>query len=136
MAELKIVVNDIKAGKSYAKTIEDGSELVGKKIGNKISGDLIGVNGYEFEVTGGSDKSGFPMRKDIEGTFRKRPLVTSGIGMAVTKRKGMKSRRTVTGNTIGNDTAQVNLKALSYGKETLAKLFGKEEAPAEEKKHE
>lgn len=134
MAEVSIVVNDVKTGKTYVKKGEHEAFLH-KKIGETVDGVDFGLNGYQFQITGGSDKAGFPMRFDVEGSGRKRPLVTSGPGVTIS-RKGMKMRKTVAGNTIGDSVAQVNLKTTSYGKETLAKLFGKEEAPVEATKTE
>src|SRR3989338_1544380 len=131
--ELKIVVNDVKHGKSYAKTLPDNMDFVGKKIGEKIDGGMLELRGYEFEITGGSDKAGFPMRRDNDGVGRRRPLVTSGVGVRGLK-KGQKARKLVAGNTATMDIVQLNFKAVSYGKESLAKLFGKEESLSLEKK--
>lgn len=125
--ELKIVVNDVKQGKSYAKTLPENMDFIGKKIREKIEGGMLGLHGYEFEITGGSDKAGFPMRGDVEGIARKRPLITSGVG-ARGLEKGQKARKLVAGNTATADTAQLNFKAVKYGKDSLAKLFGKEES--------
>ena len=130
--ELKIVVNDVKAGKSYAKTLPENMDFIGKKMRDKVDGGMLGLHGYELEITGGSDKAGFPMRGDVEGIARKRPLITSGVGARGLK-KGQKARKLVAGNTATADTAQLNFKAVKYGKDSLARLFGKEEA-AEEKK--
>ncbi|HLC63245.1 MAG TPA: S6e family ribosomal protein [Candidatus Nanoarchaeia archaeon] len=131
--ELKIVVNDGKNGKSYAKTLPDNADFVGKKLKEKIDGNVLGLSGYEFEITGGSDKAGFPMRRDIDGVARRKPLVTSGVGARGLK-KGQKARKTVCGNIVVQDTAQLNFKAVKYGKDSLAKLFGKEESLSLEKK--
>lgn len=131
MAEFKIVISD--KGKSMQKEVkeETASQFIGKKIGDKITGDSFELAGYEFEITGGSDYCGFPMRKDISGTKRKRILSTGGVGLKV-KKKGMRKRKTIAGNTIYENTAQVNLKVTKSGS---APLFEKtEEAPAEEKK--
>jgi len=130
--ELKIVVNDVKAGKSYAKTLPENTDFIGKKISDKLDGGLVGLHGYELEITGGSDKAGFPMRRDISGAARKRPLITSGAGAKI-KEKGLKARKTIAGNTANMDTAQLNFKAIKYGKDSLAKLFGKEESLSLEK---
>lgn len=128
MVETKIVMGY--KGKSYQKAIID--ELVGKKVGDKFSGEVIGLNGYEFEITGGSDTSGFPMRKDIPGILKKRALLTQGPGVHV-KNKGNRIRKTVRGNTISNETAQINLKVLKVGSEELDKIFPKKEEKKEEK---
>ena len=79
MAELKLVINDPKTGKSYAKVSD--IDLAGNKIGDKIQGDQLGLKGYELQITGGSDTAGFPMRSDIEASTRKRALLSSGPGL-------------------------------------------------------
>jgi small subunit ribosomal protein S6e len=83
--------------------------------------------GYEFEISGGSDYCGFPMRKDVNGIMRKEILTTTGLGNRY-KRHGMRLRRTVSGNTIYNKTAQINLKVLKHGAEPLIKEEPKTEA--------
>ena len=92
--EIKLVLNNPKTGKSYQKVLADGSSMMGSKIGGKIKGEDIELPGYEFEITGGSDSSGFPMRKDIDGSGRKSALLTSGPGVHIT-RKGMKKRKSL-----------------------------------------
>ncbi len=63
----KLVVSDPKSRKSYQKEVS-GEGILGKKIGDKFSGAAAGLEGYELQITGGSDKDGFPMRKDVEGS--------------------------------------------------------------------
>ncbi len=93
----------------------------GMKIGDTIKGGLIGFPNYEFEITGGSDTSGFPMRKDVHGPVKKRILVSKrGIGYKP-RRKGEKRRRTVRGNEITFDMSLINLKVLKYGETELFK---------------
>ncbi len=126
MAELKLVIGNPKTKKSHQKVLSaDASQsLMGLKVGEKFKGELIDLTGYEFEITGGSDYCGFPMRKDLSGTLRKKILAVSGIG--ITKgRDGMRQRKTVAGNTIFDKTAQVNVKILKEGKVPL------EEKPSE-----
>lgn len=115
--EFKLVISDPKTGKSMSKEVKepDSKRFSGMKIGDKVKGELIDMQGYEFEITGGSDYAGFPMRKDIPGTSRKRILAVSGVGLRKSKRKGSKQRKTVAGNTIYEKTAQVNLKILKHG---------------------
>ncbi len=38
-------------------------QIIGLAIGDELSGDLIGLDGYTLKITGGSDKNGFPMKK-------------------------------------------------------------------------
>ena len=93
----------------------------GMKIGDTIKGGLIGFPNYDFEITGGSDASGFPMRKDVHGPVKKRILVSKrGIGYKP-RRKGEKKRRTVRGNEIIFDMTLINLKILKYGETELFK---------------
>ena len=93
----------------------------GMKIGDTIKGGLIGFPNYEFEITGGSDASGFPMRKDVHGPVKKKILVSKrGIGYKP-RRKGEKRRKTVRGNEITFDMTLINLKILKYGETELFK---------------
>jgi small subunit ribosomal protein S6e len=93
----------------------------GMKIGDTIKGGLIGFPNYEFEITGGSDASGFPMRKDVHGPVKKKILVSKrGIGYRP-RRKGEKRRKTVRGNEITFDMTLINLKILKYGETELFK---------------
>jgi len=128
--DIKINIAD-KSGKTVKKELKEdqASSLYNKKIGDKFHGELIDMPGYEFEVAGGSDYCGFPMRKDVSGTMRKAILTTTGLGNKYV-RKGMRLRRTVAGNTIFNKTTQVNLKVVKHGAEPLIK----EESKSEEKK--
>lgn len=132
MAEFKITINDAKTGKSYNKTV-DTLAFKNKKIGEVIEGDSLGLKGYKLEITGGSDSSGFPMRKDLEGIAKKRALLTKGPGIRKRK-KGIRTRKTIRGNTISLSTVQVNLKIKDYGPKSLDEIFGtKKEEKAEEK---
>ncbi len=112
--EVKLVISDPRTGR--AKQIElkspEAEVFIGKKIGEKIAGELFGMTGYEFEITGGSDKDGFPMRKDIEGTRRIKILLSDGPGFNP-EEKGQRERKSVRGNTIDEDIVQINLKILS-----------------------
>ncbi|MAG78404.1 30S ribosomal protein S6e [archaeon] len=133
MAELRFVINDSKSGKSYQKALET-EDFDSKKIGETVKGDFLGLEGYELQITGGSDYAGFPMRKDIEGTGRKRALLKKGVGFKKVTRNGIRKRKTVCGNTITNKTVQVNLKVTKEGSKKLEETFAKkeEEKPAEQ----
>ncbi len=115
-------------GKALQQEVELG-QLVGRKIGDKVEGSIIGHEGYEFEITGGSDHCGFPMRKDVEGTNRKRILAVQGVGLNKAS-KGIRIRKTVAGNTIHEKIAQVNLKTIKEGIKPLIEEK-KEEKKAE-----
>lgn len=129
MAEFKLNIGDPKTKKVLKKDLKDAEAkpLIGLKIGDKVKGEIMDLPGYEMEITGGSDNAGFPMRKDVLGSNRKKVLIVSGIGIRKNN-KGNKRRRTVAGNTIYDGTVQVNMKVIKHGKTPLFE----EEKPAEE----
>jgi len=129
MAEIKLNIGDSKAKKTFTKVLKDSDlgPLKGKKIGDTFRGETIDLPGYEFEITGGSDTSGFPMRKDVSGFARKRILIVSGVGLRTNTRAGRKVRKSVSGNTIYEKTAQINLKIVKWGAEPIAHEGKKEE---------
>ncbi len=132
MTEFKLSISDPKTGKSYSKAI-DTTAFKNKKIGDLIEGDQLGFKGYQLEITGGSDTSGFPMRKDLEGVTKKRALLITGTGI---RSVGVRRRKTVRGNAVTLTTAQVNLKVKTYGPKSLEETFGKKEEAKEETKAE
>lgn len=115
MASFKVVIGT-KEGKCLQKEIAeaDANTFLGKKVGDKIAGETMGFTGYEFEITGGSDYAGFPMRKDIPGVGRKKILAVECIGLKKST-KGTRIRKTVCGNTIHPKIAQINLKITKAG---------------------
>ncbi|MAG20384.1 30S ribosomal protein S6e [archaeon] len=125
MGNIKFVINDGKSGKTY-QTEVDGSKVYGRKIKDKIKGDLLDISGYEFEITGGSDYCGFPMRPDLQISGRKKLLLTRGIGVKTVK-KGQRIRKTVCGAIVNDTTHQVNMKILKYGAKKPEELFKKKE---------
>ena len=87
----KINLND-KSGKTY-KLEAEAPGLIDRKLHDIIEGSIISADleGYEFEITGTSDKSGFTSMKDVEGIGRKKVLLTYGKGMhKKPKREGKK----------------------------------------------
>jgi len=67
MVDFKLSIADPKSGKTYQKEAKDkeAAPFVGKNIGEQIKGEIIGLAGYEFLITGGSDNCGFPMRREF-----------------------------------------------------------------------
>ncbi len=131
---MKAVISDPKTGKSYQVELDKSkdSALVGKKIGEKIDGGAIGAAGYALELRGGSDASGFPMRRDISGTRKMAAILSGGSGYRP-KMNGVRKKKTVRGNTIAADTVQVNLKVVEYGTAKLEELFPQKEKKEEKK---
>ena len=125
---MQIIISETKDGKSYKVEIpkEKEAEIVGKKIGDRIDGGAIGAAGYELELTGGSDDSGFPMRSDIAGPKKSKVLLTKGVGFRA-KRKGERKRKIVRGDTYSAEITEVNTKVVKAGPVALGELFKKEE---------
>ena len=133
MTDFKLVISDPKAKKAYQIEVKspDADRFIGMKIGETVRGEMFNVPGFEFQITGGSDKQGFPMRKDVSGTRRMYAFIGSGPGIRNAK-KGERRRKNVRGNQISEDTAQVNLKITKHhGEKSLAAALGKEEKKEE-----
>ncbi|MFB6180889.1 MAG: 30S ribosomal protein S6e [Candidatus Nanohalobium sp.] len=113
-------------GKTFQTELEDSSKLVGKKIGEEFDGGIVGLSGYTLKVTGGSDRSGFPMRKSIEGSERERVLIEKGAGIEG-EEKGVKKRKSVRGDTVSQEIQQLNTKVVEEGSKSVEELLGEEE---------
>ncbi|MFA5142357.1 MAG: S6e family ribosomal protein [Candidatus Woesearchaeota archaeon] len=141
MAEFKLVIGIPEAKRTVTKAVKEtqADPLIGLKIGDKVSGDKIGFDGYEFQITGGSDYCGFPLRQGISGLRRKSLLIGKSVGCAGKERKlrkhtkprsrdGFRRKKLVCPEQIMEKTIQINMKVLKMG---AAPLF---EAKAEEPK--
>ncbi len=129
---MKIVYSDPKSGRSTQIEVaeEKAIMLSNFKIGDTFDGSLLDMNGYKFKITGGSDTSGFPMNKGIQGSGKIRTLeYVSGSG----RNKGEYRRTTSRGNTIVTGMAQVNMVIVEYGEKPVDELFPKK-AEANESK--
>ena len=132
MASFKLCISD-PSGRTFQKEVKDNlaRPFIGLNIGEAIKGDAIELNGYELQITGGSDYCGFPMRKGILG-LRKKIALYGGIGFKGDA-KGIKRRKTVCGHKIHDKISQINLKVTKQGPKKLAEIFGVPEAKKEEK---
>ena len=106
--EVKIVVSEKGKSKTFELKSPDAEKLIGLKIGDTFNGELIGLAGKKLKITGGSDKDGFPMVDYLEGTKRYKILLSEGPGFKP-KRKGERRRKSVRGDTIDEDIAQLNV---------------------------
>jgi small subunit ribosomal protein S6e len=132
-----------KEGKTY-KFETSSEELMGKTLGEKIDGELISseLKGYEVEITGLSDGSGFTAIKEVEGIGKKRVLLKYGKAMHKRSRRegkkkrsnftpgGLRLRKTVRGNAISPEIVQINTKIIKEGSKKLSEIS----LPSEEKK--
>jgi len=122
----KLVINN--KGKAYNKELNEHEShvFIGKKIGDSMPGNSFGFKNYEFKITGGSDKDGFPMRFDLPGAGRKRLLLNKGPGVKIRER-GLRLRKTLRGNLIAPDIKQININVVKEGEKKLEEIFGKAE---------
>ncbi|MDE1762301.1 MAG: 30S ribosomal protein S6e [Candidatus Micrarchaeota archaeon] len=129
---MKIVFSDRKTGKTAQLEVAKDKEamLLGKKIGEQIDGFPISLDGFKFQITGMSDKSGTPSRSEIEGTRKAKLLLSSGAGLRYSKH-GYRARRLVRGSQISVDTEQINTFIVEYGAKPLEELFKPKEKKSE-----
>jgi small subunit ribosomal protein S6e len=122
MVEFKLVVSD--GATSYAKTVAEpqSAGFLGKRIGESVGGDLLGLSGYTLKITGGTDRSGFPLRGDLPGSRQVRLFVGDGFGFSA-PRRGMRRRRTYRGGSVSEDTVQINLVVEQKGSKPLPELL-------------
>jgi small subunit ribosomal protein S6e len=126
LAQFKLVVSD-GTGRSVSQELKDraAQPLVGVRIGNVVDSSVIGIPGGKVKVTGGSDKSGVPMRADVHGGVRKYVLMSEGVGAK--HLEGGRVRKLVRGNMVTEEIYQLNLRLV----EGKLPEKAKEEAPAE-----
>ena len=126
--KMKIVYSDPKTGRSAQAVLEGErtSALLNYKINDVIDGSVIGLAGCKLKITGGSDKSGFPLTKGIGGSIKTSALKKlSGPGG-----KGLYRRFTVRGSVISVDTEQVNTIIVEYGSTPASEIFPEKAKPA------
>jgi len=135
-----------KSGKTY-KLEAEAPGLIGKELGQTFQGKELNpdLEGYEFEITGTSDKSGFTSMENIDGVGLKKVLLSYEKGMKTRpkhegkktrskkKPKGLRLRKTVRGKVISEAITQINIKVLKEGNKKLADIFkpAEVEKPAE-----
>jgi len=124
MVEFKVVVNDTGSGKSYniAVSGHHANSLIGKKINDEVDGIFVSLPGYKLQITGGTDKDGFPMRHDIPGSTRRRLLLSRGLGFKP-KERGKRKKKSVRGNTINQEIVQVNMKVTKPGAKPIDEII-------------
>jgi small subunit ribosomal protein S6e len=134
LAQFKLVISDTK-GKTIAQELKDraAQPLLGSRIGNVIDSSVIGVAGGKLKITGGSDKSGTPMRGDVHGGVKKYVLLSTGIG----NRSEARVRKLVRGNMVTEEIYQLNcmlVEGTLPEKQTEASAAPEAAEPAKKKK--
>ena len=105
LAQFKLTISD-KNGKTIAQELKDKSAqpLLGTKVGSILDSSIVGVAGGKLKITGGSDKSGTPMRPDVHGGVKKYVLLPTGVG----NRSEARIRKLVRGNMVTEEIYQLN----------------------------
>ena len=120
----KLVISEGEKSHQVEVDAAQSKKLNGLKIGEEIDASLVGLSGYKLKITGGSDKNGFPMKKDVDGPRRIRSLLSGGLGFKP-KSDGQRRRKTVRGNTISDDIVQINAIVTEKGSKSIDELLGK-----------
>jgi small subunit ribosomal protein S6e len=125
MPGVKLIISDPVAKKAYQLEVseEKARSLLGRRIGETVSGDALGLKGYEVLITGGSDKDGFPMREDVHGEGRKAILLAGGTGYRPAE-SGVRKRKMIRGSTVTLEITQVNTKVTRSGDKSLEEIVG------------
>lgn len=107
MATFKLNISD-KKGKTITKEVKEkeAGPFLGLQVGNELDAALIGESG-KLKITGGSDKSGVPLREDIHGGARKYILLSKGVGLRDAE-MGQRVRKLIRGNTVTEEVYQLN----------------------------
>ena len=113
-------------GQTFQKEIEDTNQLIGKTIGEEFDGGIVDLPGYTLKITGGSDKAGIPMRKNIEGSERKRVMIENGQGINETE-EGVRRRKSVRGKRVSDEIQQLNTTVVEEGSKTVEEIMTEDE---------
>jgi small subunit ribosomal protein S6e len=122
--DFRVVISDPKSGKAYQVELKDpaASKFLGRRIGERVDGDILGMPGYSVVITGGSDREGFPMRADLPGAKRRKILVAGGVGYHPTD-EGHKRRKSIHGRDISSDIGQINVKIVEAGSRPVEEIL-------------
>ncbi|MDP7974781.1 MAG: S6e family ribosomal protein [Thermoprotei archaeon] len=105
MPEFKLNVSD-ESGKTKSVKAEGAlaNNLIGLRVGDEIPGDALDFKGATLKITGGSDKSGFPMLAWLPGGGKKEIYVKKG---------STREKKWFRGSVITEDIVQINMKVVS-----------------------
>lgn len=107
MVSFKLNISDAR-GRSVSREVKDpeASSLIGLEVGGSADAALAGLQG-KLTITGGSDKSGVPIRGDVHGAARKHVLLSRGVGLKKAE-TGQRVRKLVRGGSISEEIYQIN----------------------------
>jgi len=134
LPNFQFIVSNPSTRKAYKIEVDQtkAAGIIGKIIGNKFNGDIVALSGYELQITGGTDKDGFPMHPRVHGPGRKKVILAHPPGFHP-RIKGQRRRKMVRGNTISPDIVQINCKITKAGVKPIEELLPKKEKVEEKK---
>jgi len=137
MAKFKVIISDPESGTSKIVELEETRTvpLIGRRIGEIIDGAIVGLPGHKLQITGGSDRDGFPMRRNVHGGVRRKIILSGGTGFNPQK-EGERRRKMVRGNIITEEIVQVNLKVIEKPKKAKEDKTAKKKQKKESKHEE
>jgi small subunit ribosomal protein S6e len=118
MAKFKVIISDPETGTSKVVELEEtrAAPLIGRKVGEVIDGSIVDLPGHKTQIIGGSDKDGFPMRRNVHGGVRRRVILSGGTGFNP-QNEGERRRKTVRGNVVTDEIVQLNMKIVEKPKQ-------------------
>jgi small subunit ribosomal protein S6e len=130
MAKFKVIVSDPETGTSRAVELEEARAVpfVGRKIGESLDGAVVDLPAHKLRIMGGSDRDGVPMKPNVHGGGRRKVVLSGGVGFN-SKHRGQRRRKTVRGDVITDEIAQINTKIIEKPKKPLE---SKSEKPPQE----
>jgi small subunit ribosomal protein S6e len=133
LAQFKVIISDRK-GRTIAQELKDrtAQPLLGTKVGSIIDSSIVGIAGGKLKITGGSDRSGTPMRPDVHGGVKKYVLLSTGVG----NRSEARVRKLVRGNMVTEEIYQLNtmlIEGTLPEKQEAVESTGTETEPANKK---
>lgn len=129
MAKFRIIISDPDSGTSKTVELEEprAVPLIGRRIDEILDGAIVGLSGHKVQITGGSDKDGFPMRPNVHGGVRRKVILGGGVGFNPND-EGERRRKTVRGNVITEEIVQINMKIVEKPKQAKKGKEKKKEA--------
>jgi small subunit ribosomal protein S6e len=99
------------------------------RMGDVVDADTLGDEwkGYQFKITGGNDKQGFPMMQGVLKAQRVRLLLKGGSKCYRQRRAGERKKKSVRGCIVASDISILNLVVVQKGEGEIDGLTDKAE---------